>query len=190
MENKKEKKILVEVREVMRRFHYSIHTERSYCDWIRRFILYHKMSSRAELKNGEEKIEQFLTHLAVEQNVAPATQNQAMNALIFLYKRVLKQELIGAIDAVRSKKKVIVPTVLSQDEVTRIIPVVGGISNTIVKLLYGSGLRVSEVLRLRVKDIDFELKQIIVRNGKGNKDRVTPFPESLVPVLQSHKRLS
>jgi len=184
--NTKNKKILDEVRDVMRLHHYSIHTERSYSDWIRRYILFHKMRCRKDLCNGEAKIELFLTHLAVEKNIAPSTQNQAMNALVFLYKKVLKQELNGEIKAIRSKKKITVPTVLSQDEVTRIIPQVGGISNVIVKLLYGSGLRLQEALRLRVQDLDFELKQLTVRSGKGNKDRFTPFPKSLVPILQSH----
>ena len=101
----KNRNILDEVCDVLRLHHYSIHTERTYCDWIRRFIRFHKMQSRDDLKDGENKIESFLTHLAVHANVAPATQNQAMNALIFLYRKVLKQELAGAINAIRAKKK-------------------------------------------------------------------------------------
>ncbi len=188
MSNKKanNKKILEEVRDVLRLHHYSIHTERSYCDWIRRYIVFHNMRSRLDLENGEKKIESFLTHLAVEKDISPSTQNQAMNALVFLYKKVLHKELTGGINAVRSKKKLTVPTVLSIEEVTSLIPLVGGISNIIVKLLYGSGLRLQEALRLRVLDIDFAMNQITVRSGKGNKDRFTPFPESLVPLLHSH----
>jgi len=183
------KKILDEVQEVMRLHHYSIHTERSYCDWIRRFILFHRMKNRSDLNNGSPLIEKFLTHLAIDRNVGPSTQNQAMNALVFFYKKVLKQTLEGDIDAIRSKKKTTVPTVLSVDEVTRLLLTIGGISNIVAKLLYGSGLRIMEAVRLRVADIDFSMKQIVVRNGKGNKDRITPFPESLVPALQSHLSL-
>jgi len=108
------KKLLDQVRDIMRVKHYSIHTERTYCDWIKRFVQYHKMTSREDLQNGEEKIEQFLTHLAVKLHVAPSTQNQAMNALVFLYKRVLKIPLTDSIDAVRAFKKTNVPVVLTR----------------------------------------------------------------------------
>jgi len=182
----KKKKILDEVRDVMRLYHYSIHTERSYCDWIRRYIIFHNMTSRADLKNGSERIEQFLTHLAIEGKVGPSTQNQAMNALVFLYKRVLKSELPGEIKAVRAKQKVRVPTVLTPEEVSKVILAVKGTPQIVTKILYGSGLRIMEAVRLRVADVDFEMKYITVRSGKGNKDRVTPFPESLVPHLQTH----
>lgn len=182
----KNQKLMDEVHGVMRLAHYSIHTERSYCDWIKRFVHFHGMNSRDDLKGGEPKIEQFLTHLAVVGNVAPSTQNQAMNALVFLYKKVLKQSLDGRIDAVRAKKKQNIPVVLSKEEVASVISLIKGTSNLVVKLLYGSGLRAMEALRLRVHDIDYDLRQITVRSGKGNKDRVTPFPVSLAPFLQSH----
>ncbi|MCD6586021.1 MAG: phage integrase N-terminal SAM-like domain-containing protein [Desulfobacteraceae bacterium] len=116
MSSSKEKKLLDEVRDYMRLKHYSIHTERTYCDWIKQFILFHQMSSRDDLKNGEKKIEAFLTHLAVKKNVAPATQNQAMNALVFLYKRVLKTPLKEEINAVRARKKTNIPVVMTRDE--------------------------------------------------------------------------
>ena len=187
MSKQKKTNILDEVRRVMRVKHYSIHTERTYCDWIKRFILFHKMQNRAELFiESENKIETYLTHLAIEGNVAPATQNQAMNALIFLYRRVLKQELTGTIDAVRSVKKNKVPVVLSREEVAAVISIMEGVPRLITQLLYGSGLRISEALRLRVQDIDFAYKQITVRSGKGGRDRVTTFPKSMEALFKDH----
>jgi integron integrase len=182
----KNRKLLDEVHEVMRLGHYSIHTERSYCDWIKRFIYFHGMKSRDELAGGELKIEQFLTHLAVNSNVSPSTQNQAMNALVFLYKKILKQPLDGQINAVRAKKKQNIPVVLSRDEVASVISLMKGTPQLVVKLLYGSGLRIIEAVRLRVQDINYDLKEIIVRSGKGDKDRVTTFPTSVTPLLQNH----
>ncbi|MEN8134441.1 MAG: integron integrase, partial [Thermodesulfobacteriota bacterium] len=166
--------------------HYSIHTERSYCDWIKRYVHYHKMTSRDDLQDAEGKIESFLTHLAVDQNLAGSTQNQAMNALVFLYKKVLKQPLDKRIDAVRASKKVNVPVVMSQEEVAKVIALMSGVPQLVVKLLYGSGLRIMEAVRLRVQDIDSDLKQIAVRSGKGAKDRVTTCSSSLIPLLQNH----
>lgn len=171
----------------MRRLHYSIHTERAYCDWIKRFIRYHKLSSRVDLlSDGEKKIEDFLTHLAVDTDVASSTQNQAMNALVFLYKKVLNRSLDQTINATRAPKKVNVPVVLSREEVTQILAFIDGTPKVVVKILYGSGLRIMEAVRLRVQDIDYDFKQITVRSGKGFKDRVTTLPESLVPLLKSH----
>ena len=185
-EQSNDKKILDEVREVMRLHHYSIHTERSYCEWIRRFVLYHRMRSRADLAGGESKIEAFLTHLAVDGQVASATQNQAMNALVFLYKRVLQQPLDQSINAVRADRKINVPVVLTREEVSRVIAMMDGVPQMIVKLLYGSGLRIMEAVRLRIQDVDFAMKQVTVRSGKGDKDRVTTFAASMIPVLQNH----
>ncbi len=186
MSIKKEKRLLDEVRDVMRLKHYSIHTERSYCDWIKRFVAYHKMSSRQDLKNGEKKIEQFLTYLAVETNIAPATQNQAMNALVFLYKKVLKIPLTEEINAVRVPKRINIPVVMTRDEVRQVIAIMEGVPQLIVKILYGSGLRIMETVRLRIQDIDYNMKQISVRSGKGAKDRITTFPESIIPLLENH----
>ena len=186
MSREKEIKMLDEVHDFMRLKHYSIHTERTYCDWIKRYVLFHKMNSREDLRNGEEKIERFLTHLAVDGNVAPATQNQAMNALVFLYKKVLKQPLKKEINAVRAVRKVNIPVVMTRDEVRPVIHLMEGAPQLIVKLLYGSGLRIMEAVRLRVKDIGYSMKQLTVRSGKGAKDRVTTFPESIIPLLENH----
>ena len=179
-------KLLDEVRQVLRLHHYSIHTERSYVDWIVQFARFHRMHSRQDLIPAESKIEAFLTHLAVEKNVAPATQNQAMNALVFLYKRVLNLSLEGSINAIRADKKVKVPVVMTREEVVMVLSLLDGTPQLVTKLLYGSGLRIMEAVRLRVKDVDFGMKQITVRSGKGDKDRITTFPTSLAPLLQSH----
>ncbi len=186
MSNPKEKKLLDLVRTYMRVKHYSIHTERSYCDWIKRFIIFHKMASREDLNGGEEKIERFLTWLAVDNNVAPSTQNQAMNALVFLYKKILKIELTGDINAVRSRKKPAVPVIMTRDEVRNIIATMEGTSQLMVKMLYGCGLRIMELVRLRVQDVDYKMKHVIVRSGKGAKDRVSTFPQSIIPLLENH----
>lgn len=179
-------KLLDEVRNVLRLHHYSIHTERSYVDWIVRFVRFHDMHSREDLFPPEPKIEAFLTDLAVRGNVAPSTQNQAMNALVFLYKRVLKHALPGSIDAVRAPKKVTVPVVMTREEVAAVLSLMDGTAQLVAKLLYGSGLRIMEAVRLRVQDIDYQMKQLTVRAGKGDKDRFTTFPASLAPLLQNH----
>ena len=179
-------RLLDEARRVLRLHHYSIHTERSYVDWIVRYVRFHKMQSRADLQPAEAKMEAFLSDLAVTQHVAPATQNQAMNALVFLYKRVLEQPLEGKIDALRADAKVHVPVVLTREEVASVISLMEGTPQLVVKLLYGSGLRIMEAMRLRIKDVDFAMKQVTVRSGKGDKDRVTTFPASLTPLLQNH----
>ena len=186
MSNKKSGKLLDEVSEVMRLHHYSIHTERTYCNWIKKFVLFHKMTSRDDLKNGETKIEQFLTHLAVDENISASTQNLAMNALVFLYKHVLKERLDKEINAIRAPRKVNVPVVMTKEEVAKIISLMEGTQQLVVKILYGSGLRISEALRIRIHDIDIEMRQITVRSGKGDKDRITTFPTSIIPYLQNH----
>ncbi|MGV8075060.1 MAG: integron integrase [Syntrophobacteraceae bacterium] len=179
-------KLLDEVRQYLRLHHYSIHTERSYVDWIVRYVRFHRMSSRDDLFPAESKIEAFLSYLAIDGNVAPSTQNQAMNALVFLYKHVLRQTLEGEINAVRADKKVNVPVVMTRDEVAAVLSLLEGTPQIVVKLLYGSGLRVMEAVRLRVKDIDFQMRQLAVRSGKGDKDRFTTFPATLAPLLQIH----
>jgi len=121
-----DRKLLDEVRDVMRLLHYSIHTERTYCEWIRKYIHFHKMKSRDDLADGEKKIEAFLTHLAVHGNVAPATRNQAMNALVFLYRKVLKQDLDEKINAIRSSKKKNIPVVMTREETTKVISLITG----------------------------------------------------------------
>ena len=144
------------------------------------------MRSRDDLRPGEEKIEAFLTYLARERQVAASTQNQAMNALVFLYKHVLKQPLSGEINADRARKRPRMPVVLTREETARVIALMSGVHQLIVKLLYGSGLRITECLRLRVQDMDLEMKALTVRNGKGDKDRITTFPERLVQPLKEH----
>ncbi|PJB49849.1 MAG: integron integrase, partial [Chloroflexi bacterium CG_4_9_14_3_um_filter_45_9] len=178
--------ILDDMCDVMRRRHYSIRTERSYCEWVRRFVLHFNMKSRDDLSEGEKKIERYLTFLARDRNVAPSTQNQALNALVFLYKHVLKQPLNEKINAERAARKTKIPVVLTRDETKRIIGAMTGIHQLVVKLLYGSGLRIIECLRLRVHDIDFDMKALTVRSGKGDKDRVTTFPPSLQAPLETH----
>jgi len=144
------------------------------------------MQSRAELANGEKKIEAFLTHLANDRHVAPSTQNQPMNALVFLYKHVLGYPLEKRINVERAPRKVNVPVVLTRDETAKIIKMLAGVNQLVVKLLYGSGLRIIECLRLRVHDIDFQMRAITIRNGKGAKDRVTTFPAKLTEPLSEH----
>jgi integron integrase len=179
-------RLLEEVRDVLRRRHYSIHTERSYLDWIRRYVSFHNMKSRADMADAESKINAFLTHLARDLNVAASTQNQALNALVFLYKQVLDYDLDGKINAERAHRSPKIPVVLSKEETVQVLNVMTGISQLVVKLLYGSGLRIAEALRLRVHDIDFGLKTITVHDGKGAKDRITTFSEKLSIPLQEH----
>jgi site-specific recombinase XerD len=179
-------KLLDQVRQVLRLHHYSIHTERAYLEWIVRYIRFHRMRSRDDFFPPEPNIETFLTDLAVNGNVAAATQNQAMNALVFLYKRVLNHALEGRINAVRAAKKINVPVVMTRAEVAAIISLMDGTAQLVAKLLYGSGLRIMEAVRLRVQDIDFQMKQLTVRSGKGDRDRFTTFPATLTPLLQNH----
>jgi integron integrase len=171
---------------VLRLHHYSIHTERAYTEWIVRFVRFHRMRSRDYLFPAEPKIEAFLTDLAVHGQVAAATQNQAMNALVFRYKRVLNHILEGRINAVRADKKINVPVVMTREEVATVLSLMDGTAQLVAKLLYGSGLRIMEAVRLRVKDIDYQMKQLTVRSGKGDKDRITTFPATLTPLLQNH----
>jgi len=186
MSTQTNRKLLEEVRDYMRLHHYSIHSERTYCDWIKRYVQFHGMKSRQDFSDGEKKIEAFLTHLAVRKNVSPSTQNQAMNALVFLYKKILKLPLDNEINAVRAHKKVNVPVVLCREETAKVISFISGTPQHVVKLIYGSGLRISEAIRLRVQDIDYSLKTITVRSGKGAKDRITTFPSSIIPFLSDH----
>ncbi len=187
MSNPKPTSLLDEIRRVMRLKHYSIHTERTYCDWIKQFIRFHRIVHKDELSvKAEAKVEGFLSYLAINRKVAPSTQNQAMNALVFLYKKVLDQPLEKRIDAIRSTKSRHIPVVLSHEEVKQILCLLEGVPQLIVKLLYGSGLRITEASRLRVQDIDFAYKQITVRSGKGEKDRVTTISAALIPLLQNH----
>jgi len=179
-------KLLDQVRDVIRRKHYSIRTEQTYTEWIRRFILFHGKRHPSEM--GESEVTSFLTSLAREGNVAASTQNQALSALLFLYKEVLKQQ-IGWLDNVeRAKKPARLPVVLTRDEVHKIFAHLHGMHRLMAGLLYGSGLRLMECVRLRVKDIDFGYLRITVRDGKGAKDRVTMLPTNLAAPLERHLR--
>jgi integron integrase len=152
--------------------------------WIRRFIDFHRGRDPVELAAGE--VGAYLTHLAVDRKVAPPTQNQALNALLFLYRRVLGIELAWVDDVIRAKKTARLPVVLTVDEVQAVLAELQGDYWLIASLLYGSGLRLMECLRLRVKDLDFDQRQIVVRSGKGGKDRVTVLPNSVVAALRVH----
>jgi integrase len=170
-------KLLDQVRGVIRRKHYSIRTEKVYCDWIKRFILFHKKRHPADM--AEAEITAFLTHLAVQANVAASTQNQALSALLFLYKEVLQQK-IGWLDQVeRAKKPARLPVVLTRAEVRSIFVQLHGTMKLMAGLLYGSGLRLMECVRLRVKDLDLGYLTISVRDTKGGKDRITMLPTNL-----------
>jgi integron integrase len=177
------KKLLDQVRDTLRLKHYAIRTEQAYVSWMRRFILFHHKRHPKDM--GAPEIEAFLTNLAVNLNVAASTQNQALSALLFLYRHVLDQE-IGPLDAARAKKPKRLPTVLTHQQAMTVIAALPPTYQLVVKLLYGSGLRLLECLRLRVKDLEFPQYQIVVRDGKGSKDRVTILPASLVNPLRNH----
>jgi integron integrase len=177
-------KLLDRLRHACRVRHYSIRTEDAYHDWCRRFILFHGKRHPQEM--GAAEINQFLTHLAVAGHVAASTQNQAFSALLFLYKTVLEVDpgrIAGVVRAARPKR---LPVVLTRDEVRRVLAELDGTYLLMARLLYGSGLRLLECLRLRVKDLDFARRELTVREGKGDKDRVTLLPESLEPDLLDH----
>ncbi len=185
-EHHSSKSLLADIREVLRRRYYSIHTERAYCDWIVRFVRFHDLTSREQLfEQPEVRVEKFLGYLAMHRNVAASTQNQAFNALMFLYGKVLKHPLEG-ISAVRSRKEPRIPVVLTRDEIRQLLSLITGAALLPVKLLYGCGLRITEAIRLRVLDIDFGYHEITVRDGKGMKDRVTPLPDNTLPLLKNH----
>jgi integron integrase len=177
-------RFLDQCREVLRFKQMSGRTEESYVDWIRRFIVW--SGKRHPREMGTDEVRGFLTHLAAERNVAAATQNQALNALVFLYREVIGGEL-GWLDGFApAKRGARLPEVLSREEVQAVLQEMAGTAGLIARLLYGTGLRLLEGLRLRVKDLDFARNQIIVRSGKGDKDRVTMLPVSLKEELQAH----
>lgn len=182
MEQSAKPRLLEQVRERCRFKHYSIRTEKSYVDWIRRFILFH--SKRHPLEMGAKEVEAFLTHLAVSGNVAASTQNQALAAILFLYKEVLAVELPWLDGVTRAKKPVRLPVVLTAEEVRGLLAQLEGTHHLVASLLYGSGLRLMEAIRLRVKDVDFDRLEVTVRDGKGGKDRRTMLPRSLVEPLR------
>lgn len=177
-------KLLDQVRAEIRLRHYSIRTEEVYVDWARRFILFHNKRHPKEM--GAEEVRDFLSHLAVERNVAASTQNQAKSALLFLYREVLHIELPWLDEVIAAKVSRRLPVVLTQTETRRLLDAMSGTMGLVASLLYGTGMRLLEGLRLRVKDVEFERREIIVREGKGNKDRVTVLPENLILPLKAH----
>lgn len=177
-------KLLDQVRAAIRLRHYSIRTEDTYVHWIKRFILF--LENRHSRDQGEHAVAGFLTALAVEHNVSAATQNQALNALVFLYRYVLKRELGSLENIVRAKQPRRLPVVLRKHEVRALFEALEGAHWIMGHLLYGAGLRLLECLRLRVKDIDFSANQITVREGKGNKDRITMLPLAVKAPLAAY----
>ena len=174
-------RLLDQVHDAIRRLHYSRRTEETYAHWIRHFIYWSGKRHPATL--GEAEVSAFLSYLASERNVAAATQNQALAALLFLYKQVLGRELGWLDDLVRAKRPVRLPVVLTRGEVAALLGQLKGVHWLIASILYGAGLRLMECLRLRVKDVDIAYRQILVRDGKGGKDRVTMLPEAVVQPL-------
>lgn len=175
-------RLLTRVREAIRTRHYSIRTEAAYVDWIRRFIVFHGKRHPAEM--GPAEVGAFLSHLATERGVSASTQNQARSALLFLYRAVLGAELPGLEDVVPAKTARRLPVVLTEREVRMLLQAMSGATGLVAALLYGTGMRLLEGLRLRVKDVEFERREILVRDGKGGKDRVTVLPENLIAPLQ------
>ena len=172
------------VRSRLRVRHYSLRTEDAYAEWIRRFILFHGKRHPAEL--GAVEVRAFLTHLAVDRGVSPSTQNQAKSALLFLYRHVLEADLPWLGEVVQAKGSPRLPVVLTPGEVRTLLGQLEGAMGLVARLLYGTGMRLMEGLRLRVKDLEFERREVLVRDGKGGKDRVTVLPASLVAPLQAH----
>ena len=180
----KKPRLLDQVRETIRTKHYSIRTEQSYVQWIRRYIIFHNKRHPEDI--GEKEINAFLKHLAVNRSVTASTQTQALSAIIFLYKEVLGRE-IGFIENVyRAKKPRRLPIVFSRQELRAIMRHLSGERWLMANIIYGAGLRLMECLRLRIKDIDFSYMQIIVRDGKGQKDRITILPDIIKHPLKEH----
>ena len=176
-------KLLEQLRIHLRTRHYSIRTEEAYLDWVRRFILHH--GKRHPKDMGAVEVEAFLSHLAVERQVSASTQNQAKSALLYLYKQVLGVDLPWLDEVVQAKRPRRLPVVLTPSEVRELMLHVEGVAGLIAQLLYGTGMRLMEGVRLRVKDVEFSRREILVREGKGNKDRVTVLPENLIAPLQA-----
>ena len=184
MEMSQSSTLLGRLREVIRYKHYSIRTEQSYVEWVRRFVSFHGRRHPREM--GAEEVRAFLGYLAVELKVAASTHQQALSALLFLYREVLGVDLPWLADLDRPKKPKRTPVVLSRGEVERLLAVMEGTHALMARLLYGTGMRLMECERLRVKDIDIERCELTIREGKGGKDRLTVLPTSLVPALQVH----
>jgi integron integrase len=177
-------KLLDQMREALRSRHYSRRTEQTYCHWVKRYIHFHNVRHPAEM--AEPEINAFLTHLAVKEKVAASTQNQALSALLFIYRHVLGREVGDLGEVIRARKPKRLPVVLTRDEVKAVLANLSGDKWLMASVMYGAGLRLMECLRLRVQDLDFSRNEILVRDGKGAKDRITMLPESLKAPLQEH----
>lgn len=177
-------KLLNELTDAIRARHYSIRTEQAYGKWVKNFILFHNKKHPAEM--GEKEISEYLTFLAVKRKVAASTQNQALSAILFLYKHILQREISWLDDVIKAKKPKKLPLVFTKEEAKKVLLQLDGTKWIMAGLLYGSGLRLMECIRLRVKDVDFNYKQIKVRDGKGQKDRVTLLPQTLIEPLARH----
>ncbi len=177
-------KLLELFREAMRVRHYSNRTEDTHCSWVRRFVHFHKLRHPKDM--GELEINAFLTHLAVAEKVSASTQNQALSALLFLYRHVIGKEVGDLGHVIRARKPSHLPVVLTRDEVKALLAQLSGVKWLMASLMYGAGLRLMECLRLRLQDIDFTRHEILVRDGKGAKDRITMLPESLKKPLADH----
>lgn len=182
MTNPPTPRLLDTAREALRVRHYSYRTEQTYLQWMRRYILFHGKRHPREM--GAAEVMAFLTDLAVQRNVSPSTQNQAKAAILFLYKEVLQVELPWMNEIVQAKRRQRLPVVLTESEVRRLLQAMSGTTGLFASLLYGTGMRLMEGLRLRVKDVELQRREIIVREGKGGKDRVTVLPENLVLPLR------
>ena len=180
----KRPKLLDSVRTVLRTSHYSKRTEESYISWIKRFILFNNKKHPIEM--GEEEVKRFLNYLAVDKHVSASTQNQALCSILFLYKNVLVKNFGWMENLVKAKKSKRVPVVLTRSEIREVFRHLDGAIKLICSLLYGSGLRLGEALNLRIKDINLDMHQIIVRESKGEKDRITTLSKSIVPELKQH----
>ena len=180
-------KLLDRLREALRSRHYSRRTEQTYCHWVKRFIYFHNVRPPAEM--GEPEINAFLTHLAVKQKVSASTQNQALSALLFLYRHVIGREVGDLGEVIRARKPTRLPVVMTREEVKAVLANLIGDKWLMASLMYGVGLRLMECLRLRVQDIDFTRNEILVRDGKGAKDRITMLPDSLKAPLQEHLKM-
>ncbi|MGZ3621207.1 MAG: integron integrase [Usitatibacter sp.] len=177
-------RLLEKLRQRIRFRHYSLRTERTYAHWVKRFVHFHDLRHPGEM--GAAEVTAFLSSLATEGNVAASTQNQALSAILFLYKEVLGIELPWLDEVHRAKKPRRLPTVLTQSEVRSLLAHVEGVHGLLARLLYGTGMRLMEGVRLRVKDLDLERREVVVRHGKGGRDRVTVLPAALVPPLREH----
>jgi integron integrase len=181
----KSKKLLDQYSEFLRNRHYSLRTEKTYIGWVRQYILYHNKRHPREM--GVVEINDFITHLVNQKTVSASTQNQAISAILFLYRNVLGIELDEqSLVPIRPTRPKRVPTVLSRQEAKKVIAQMNGLYKLMTQIMYGSGLRLMEVMRLRVKDLDFANRQIIVRDGKGENDRLTMFPDVLLEPLRLH----